>query len=90
VDHHKKHRRKEEGALQACTFPGCDARFVFAVQLKRHLLTHTEDCPYVCPNAECGKAFKDPTVFTVCTKVAFLFVFGRCFDNSVREKERQY
>ena len=91
VDHMKRHRKKQSGGSSlVCPHEGCGQSFVFRVQLKRHLQTHTDVFPFTCPEPSCLKKFKDQQVFQVrakphddCARRCFLLLgmpLGRLVD----------
>lgn len=51
---------KEEGKNDRynCRFLGCDKSRVWKSEIERHIMTHFNIKPYVCPFEGCGKAFK--------------------------------
>ena len=41
-----------------CTHPGCDYATVSKANLRVHLVTHSDDKPFVCSVEDCGRSFK--------------------------------
>jgi len=49
-----------EKKIFVCLIPGCEKRFKFQSEMKRHLTNHSNQRPFVCAFPDCGKAFKRP------------------------------
>ena len=43
-----------------CLWPACNRQFNDNYHLKRHMLSHTGEKPYVCQAADCSKRFARP------------------------------
>ncbi|KAG4072856.1 hypothetical protein HA402_002599 [Bradysia odoriphaga] len=54
----EKVEKKSAGKKQSCVCDICDKEFSRAENLRRHKLLHSDLRPYVCPEQNCGSAFR--------------------------------